>query len=278
MMIDDVYAQEMAEWEKNRLSALKNRDGYLSLVGLCWLQAGENSFGSGTHNRCQFPAGLPENIGRYNVSDDAMTVTVAPGLAVMHNDQPVSQMVVLADSEPDGPTILSWGTFSWFVIKRGNALAIRIRNAESPMLQSFERVERFENDLAWRITGQFKRRAAPETVLVPTILGTEAEMVSPGTISIEVGGEERELVALKAGDESRLFVIVADGLSGVETYGGGRFLLTEPIQPDGSVVLDFNKATNPPCAFSPYATCPRPPAENRFSVDIPAGEKNFHYE
>ncbi|MEM7791965.1 MAG: DUF1684 domain-containing protein, partial [Verrucomicrobiota bacterium] len=156
----------------------------------------ENTFGSAASNRCQFPAGLPETIGWYDVSDDGITVTITSAAAVMHNDQPVSQMAVLADSEPEGPTILSLGTFSWFVIKRGDALGIRIRNAESPLLQTFEGVDRFEDDQGWRIEGQFKRFESPRTVPVPTILGTDAEMISHGTITIVVDVEERELVAL----------------------------------------------------------------------------------
>jgi len=277
MTINDAYAIEMKEWEANRLKALKNPDGYLSLVGLCWLQTCENSFGSASTNRSQFPAGLPEAIGRYDVSEDGITVTIESGVPVMHNGQPVNHMPILADSEPNGPTILSLDTYSWFVIKRGDALGIRIRNSESPLLQAFDGVDRFENDLTWRIHGHFSRYDSPKMVPIPTILGTDTQMTSPGTIKIEVNGEERELIALKAGDDDRMFMIIADGLSGEETYGGGRFLVTEPIQEDGTIILDFNKATNPPCAFSPYATCPRPPEENRFVANIPAGEKTFHY-
>jgi uncharacterized protein (DUF1684 family) len=174
-----------------------------------------------------------------------------------------------------GPTVLELATVSWFVIKRGEALAIRVRDSQSELLNRFKPIERFPLDQDWRISATFKKYDQPRTVPIPTILGTNANMISPGTLQMTVNGESRELIALKDGDKDRLFLIIADGLSGKETYGGGRFLTTEPVDAVGNVIVDFNKATNPPCAFSPWATCPRPPEENRFTVEIPAGEKVF---
>lgn len=274
-MENESYTAEMAQWEEERLQALNDPNGYLSLVGLCWLQPGENTFGSAVGNACQFPVGLPDKIGTYTVSKSGITVSINPGVTVLHNGEVVTEMSVLTDRDEGGSTILEIGTFSWFVIKRGEALAIRIRNSESELLQNFPGVDRYENDNQWRIRAEFTPHAEPITVPIPTILGTDADMVSPGTISINVAGEKRELTALKEADPKRFFLIVADGLAGSETYGGGRFLTTEPVDEAGNVVVDFNKATNPPCAFTPWATCPRPPDENRFSVDIPAGEKVF---
>lgn len=271
------YLEEMAVWEEKRLADLQKPDGYLSLVGLCWLQQGENSFGSDGGNSCQFPAGMPANIGRYTVSETGITVDIEADVPVTHKGEPVTSMPILADRDKGGPTILELGTISWFVIQRGNALGIRIRDSQSKLITLFPGVDRFQLNEALRIPATFKKYDQPRTVPVPTILGTDADMISPGTLEITVGGESRELVALKATDENRLFLIVADGLAGKETYGGGRFLTTEPVDAAGNVIVDFNKATNPPCAFTPWATCPRPPEENRFTVEIPAGEKVFKH-
>ena len=269
------YLEEMAAWEEKRLADLTKPDGYLSLIGLCWLQQGDNSFGSAVGNSCQFPSGLPANIGRYTVSGDGIAVAIEADVPVTHKGEPVTSMTILTDRDTGGPTILELGTVSWFVIQRGEALGIRIRDSQSKLVTDFPGVERFELNENLRVAAIFNKYDQPKTVPVPTILGTDADMISPGTIDISVNGETRELVALKAGDPDRLFLIVADGLAGQETYGGGRFLTTEPVQSDGTVIIDFNKATNPPCAFTPWATCPTPPEENRFSVNIPAGEKTF---
>ncbi|MFK7804235.1 MAG: DUF1684 domain-containing protein [Anaerolineae bacterium] len=269
------YEAEMATWQAKRLQDLKKTDGYLSLVGLCWLSLGENSFGSATNHPCPFPAGMPANIGRYQVTDSGITVHIEPDVPVTHKGQPVSSMPILTDIDSGGPTVLELGSVSWFVIKRGAALGIRIRDSKSDLLSKFNGVDSFPRDEAWRIKAAFKKYDEPRTVPIPTILGTDAAMVSPGTLDITINGESREMIALKAADADRLFLIVADGLAGKETYGGGRFLITEPVDAQGNVVVDFNKATNPPCAFTPWATCPRPPDENRFAVEIPAGEKVF---
>ena len=193
----------------------------------------------------------------------------------MRQVTPVGLLRGAPDRDAGGPTILEIGTVNWFVIKRGDALGIRVRNSKSDLIQTFAGVDRFEYDEQWRIPADFIPHAEPKTVPIPTILGTDSNMISPGSISINVAGEQRELIALKSGDPKRLFLIVADGLSGSVTYGGGRFLMTEPVDDSGTVVVDFNKATNPPCAFTPWATCPRPPDENKFEVNIPAGEKVF---
>ena len=143
------------------------------------------------------------------------------------------------------------------------------------MLQTFSKIERVPINEEWRISGKYNPREELKPIPVPNILGQENDMMSPGTITIDVAGEERELVAFKTADPKRFFLVLGDGSSGKETYGGGRFLDTEPVDESGSVILDFNKATNPPCAFSPWATCPLPLEDNRFSVEIPAGEKTF---
>ncbi len=275
--MNDKYAAEMAQWKSERIETLKTPDGYLSLVGLCWLKQGENGFGSGKDNDCQFPAGLPDKIGTYTINDSGITVSIQPDVTVLHNGQPVTQMAIKTDANAGGPTLLEIGTVNWYVIKRGDALLIRIRDSNSHMLQTFSDVERFPLEEAWRISGSYTPRTEPKPIPVPNILGQENNMMSPGTIQIEVAGEKRELVAFQTADPKRFFLVLADGLAGKETYGGGRFLTTEPMDESGNIVLDFNKATNPPCAFSPFATCPLPVDENRFSVEIPAGEKVFHY-
>ena len=268
---------EFAIWRKKRLAELKAPDGFLSLVGLCWLQPGENRFGAAPDNQCRFPAGLPGTIGSYTLTaDGTLSVSIADDVPVTHKGEPVKSMPVNTDRDPGGPTILELGPISWFVIKRGDALAIRIRDSQSDTLQQFADVDRFSYEPAWRLTGHFVPHDTPQKIPVPTILGTDSEMISPGQIELMIDDEPQTLTALMGKTADSLFLIIADGTSGQSTYGGGRFLNTEALGEDGTtVVVDFNKATNPPCAFTPFATCPLPPQENRFPFPIHAGEKNY---
>ena len=276
-MTEQDYSAEMVTWEQERLDFLRNPEGYLSLVGLCWLHEGVNQIGSDHSNDCIFPRGLPAHMGMITVENGTFYLSLADGVAATVAGEPVRTVQLFADMDAAGPTIVQQGTISWFVIKRGDALGIRIRDAHSQTLQRFEGVARYAVDREWRVSAEFIPHETPRTVAVPTILGTPADMISPGSVRLTVKGHTQALVALKSGKRNRLFLIVADETSGKESYGGGRFLTTEEIDADNRVVVDFNKATNPPCAFSPYATCPRPPAENRLPLPIQAGEKTYHY-
>lgn len=276
-MTEQQFSAELDQWRTERLAFLHNPDGYLSLAGLCWLREGIQHIGSASNNDCIFPAGLPASIGTINVTASGIMLTITEGVQATHAGEPVRTLALLADADPNGPTIIEQGSVSWFVIRRGDALGIRIRDSRSQMLQTFTDVERFEDMLAWRISAEFQPHPEPKTVPIPTILGTPADMVSPGVVKFTHNGHTHTLTALQ-GSAGRLFLIIADATTGNTSYGGGRFLYTEPVDDACNVVVDFNKATNPPCAFSPYATCPRPPAENRLPFAVHAGEKTFHYD
>lgn len=276
-MSNSTYTAAMAKWQTERLNSLRNPEGYLSLVGLYWLKDGVNRIGSASTNDCIFPEGMPAYMGTVTVSDGTFHLALAEGVEAFIDGNPVREATLLADMDTDGPTIVRHGTVNWFVIRRGTALGIRVRDTHSETLRSFEGVERYPVDEAWRISAEFLPHDQPITVPIPTILGTPADMVSPGKVRLSVNGHTQEMTALKAGNGQQLFLIVADSTSGQETYGGGRFLTTEAVDDANQVIVDFNKATNPPCAFTPYATCPRPPAENRLPFPVTAGEKAFHY-
>ncbi len=268
----------MQTWLKKRNGALTAADGYLSLVGLAWLKDGENRLGSNADNDCLFPDGAPGKIGVLTVADGELLFSAEPGVSITCAGLPVTQLSLKSDCDPGGPTILSLGTLSWFVIKRGAVLGIRMRDSNSQTLQNFSAVDRFPLDESWVITGTFIPHEKAQMVQIPTILGTPADMLSPGVIDLEIDGKRFQLLALQGKQPEQFFLIIADETTGKESYGGGRFLMTEALQADGKVVVDFNKATNPPCAFTPYATCPRPPEQNRIDVAVTAGEKQYVYE
>ena len=275
MQHNNDYFKSINRWQSQRVATLTSPDGFLTLVGLPWLKEGQNNMGSASNNDALFPEYLPPKIGMIEVGAEGIYLTIEPGVSAMIADTAVTHTQLLTDADPSGPTIIHMGSVSWFVIKRGDALGIRIRDSQSKRRLEFKEVGRFPLNEAWVVEGTFQPYEEPRLVPIPTILGTQEEMVSPGTVALTIHGKEIKLVALKSQNPEQLFLIIADETSGKETYGGGRFLMSEPVDENGRVIVDFNKATNPPCAFSPYATCPRPPAENRLAFPIQAGEKVY---
>ncbi len=171
---------------------------------------------------------------------------------------------------------LRWGTLSWFVIKRGDRIGVRLKDSANPLLSSFEGVPMFDVDPAHRYEGRFETYDPPGLIMIPTILGDLNETESPGAVVFEVEGETHRLDMWKDSDDpANFFTAFADLTNGDETYGGGKFIWVDAPDEQGRVVVDFNKSYNPPCVFTPYATCPLPPQQNRLDLAIRAGEKVF---
>jgi uncharacterized protein (DUF1684 family) len=274
---DPVYVSEIASWRETRIENLKKPTGWLTLVGLHWLSQGENAFGADSTNAVVFPRGrAPGFMGTISVEGDTVTVTVAPGVEVFHNEMPVTAMVLHHDQEEGwGPTVLTSGTLSWYVIERGGRLGVRVRDSDSRTLREFSGIESFPVDRRWRIEGRLEPHDPPRTVEITNALGDVSREQSPGSLVFEVNGETYRLDPIAEPDDEELFVVFGDATSGKETYGGGRFLDVARPEADGKVVLDFNKAYNPPCVFTPYATCPLPPPQNILPFAVRAGEKTY---
>jgi uncharacterized protein (DUF1684 family) len=177
-----------------------------------------------------------------------------------------------ADGKPD---VLKLGRISFFVLRRGDRFAIRVKDPESAALKAFKGVENFPVDPSSRVTARFEPYSTPREVGIPTVLGTTVKMRAPGQVRFKLRGRTLILQPVQEDPaDGQLFFIFRDGTSGRETYPAGRFLYADAPK-DGKVVLDFNKAINPPCAFTPFATCPLPPEQNRLKVRIAAGEKKY---
>jgi hypothetical protein len=270
----DAYLQEIEAWRRERDEGLRDRDGWLTLVGLHWLKEGENRFGSGADNEIVFPAGrAPARAGTLRLAGDNVTLEAAPGAGITRDGKPVTTLA-LTSAEGGKPIIVELGSLRFFVIKRGDRLGLRVRDRESPALAAFRGVESFPADAAWRVEARFEPYDPPKPVPVPNILGMVEEEPSPGAVVFDKDGRTYRLDALPASDKGDLFLIFADRTSGEATYGGGRFLEAPPPA-GGKVVVDFNKAYNPPCVFTEYATCPLPPRQNRLDLAVTAGEKMY---
>jgi len=264
------YISEVEQWDQKRISRLKEETGWLNLAGLFWLKEGENKFGSEKNNDIIFPFG-PGQIGSLFLIDSIVTIKVNPGVEVLHNGTSVSEMI-MKDDYSDSTTFLQTGSLKWNIIKRTKGFAIRLRNLNSQLVKEFKGIERFPINVDWKIKAKFEVYDPPKKIMIPDIVGTVDEESSPGAAVFEVDGKTFSMDALDAGG-SRIWFIFADETSGEETYGAGRFLYTDKPDSVGKVILDFNKAYNPPCVFSKFATCPLPPKDNYLKLRIIAGEK-----
>jgi uncharacterized protein (DUF1684 family) len=267
------YEQELEEWKTKRLASLKSEEGWLSLIGLFWLKEGENRFGSDPLNEIVLPEGkTPALAGTLRLAGGKVTLEAKPGSGVKSGGQEVTTLELKSD-EDGAPTLLELGSLSFHVVKRGERLGLRVRDRENPARAEFKGTDYYPAERKWVVNARFEPYDPPKRVPILNVLGMETEENAPGALAFEVDGRPYRLQALKEKGEEQLFIIFADQTSGKETYGAGRYLYADPPGTDGRVTLDFNRAYSPPCAFTRYATCPLPPAENRLPLRVEAGEK-----
>ncbi len=261
-----------------REARLRGPTGWLSLVGLHWLQPGRQRFGSSTENEIVLRAEdgeVGEVAGTIEVTGARVLLHPEPDATLMVGGRPVVDVLELADDEAKTPTMLELASLRLVLIRRTGRPGIRVRDTHAPALRAFRGLDYFAIDPCWRITGRLLRDAPDATIPVPDVLGNVVDEHTPGVVEFEVDGQPCRLAALEAGPDA-LALVFGDRTNGRETYGGGQFLVTGAVRDDDTVEVDFNLAYNPPCVFSPYATCPMPPRGNRLDVPIEAGEKVFH--
>lgn len=271
---DPAYTQKIQSWQKERVEGLRKEDGWLTLVGLFWLDEGENRFGSDPGNKVIFPEGkAPAVAGALIREGKKVRVRAEPGARLTSAGKPVTEMDLAADTSGK-PKVLDLGTLSFFVIERGDRIGVRIRDKASPALTSFHGLDFYPIRPEWRIQARFEPYDPPKKVAVPNVLGQVTDSDSPGAVVFDWQGKTYRLDTLGS-LEKGLSLIFADATNGHDTYGAGRFLDLGPLA-DGKVEVDFNTAYNPPCAYTAFATCPLPPAQNKLTtLQVTAGEKKF---
>ena len=272
------HRAEIETWRAKRAAGLRREDGWLTLVGLFWLEDGENRFGSDPKsNRIVFPAGTaPKTMGSLDLSSGVVTLRAKPEAGLTTEGRPATTMRLRTDADGD-PTVLQHGRIRFYVIRRGARLGVRVKDSQNPALRAFRGIDSFPVDLAWRFEAHFDAYDPSRTIAVPNILGSVENETSPGAVVFRRGDREFRLDAVRESGTEELFLIFGDETNGRETYGGGRFLYAALPDKDGRVIVDFNKAYNPPCVFTAYATCPLPPAKNRLPIRVEAGEKTYEH-
>ena len=270
---DPAYRAEIEKWRADREARLKSDGGWLQVVGLFWLKDGANSFGTDAGNRIVLPAGsAPARAGVFELRAGKTTLRMEPGVEATVDGHPAGTRELRPDV-PGPADVLKLGPrLTLHVIERGGRYGIRLKDRESALLKEFGGLRWFPVREDYRVEARFVPHASPMKIAVPNILGQVEELPSPGYAAFTIGGREVRLdPVLEEPGATELFFIFRDQTTGKQTYPAGRFLYA-PMPKDGRVTLDFNKAYSPPCAFTPYATCPLPPKQNRLSVRIEAGE------
>jgi uncharacterized protein len=271
-------ASEQADvlaWRQQRIASLTSDAGWLTLAGLFWLNPGDNSFGSGAGNDLVLAnTALAATAGSFEVKAGAVSFNAQPGAGVTLNGQPCGSVTLKSDASGD-PTTLESGPLRFFVIERAGKLAVRVRDLNNPRRLQFRGLEYFPLSAEWAISARFVPYPPGKRIRIVNILGMEEDDVSPGAVVFSRNGLSFRLdTVLEGPNETQLFIMFADATSGLETYGGGRFLYIP--RPTGTTVLvDFNKAFNPPCALNDFATCPLPPPQNRLPLRVSAGELKY---
>lgn len=254
---DASYVASIEKWRGEREAALKADGGWLTVAGLFWLKEGNNTFD------------MNPQVGVFEFHAGKTVLHVAPGHAVAVNGKQVTS----AELRPD-KDIVTTGPLTMFVIKRGDRYGIRLKDRNAEARRNFKGLHWYPVNEAYRVTARFVPYNPPKQIPVPNVLGQVENMPSPGYVAFQLNGKEYRLDPVAEGG-TELFFIFRDPTSAKETYPSGRFLYAKPPN-DGKVALDFNQAVNPPCAFTPYATCPLPPPQNVLAVRIEAGEKRYH--
>jgi uncharacterized protein (DUF1684 family) len=267
------YQKSIDDWHTARIAALKADNGWLNLAGLFWLQQGKNTFGSDSSNAVVFPKGSINGVaGYFERAGNTVRLVAANNAGITINGVPVTDTIIFSDTMQQVP-VIACGSLRWNIIQRENKTGVRLRDLNSPAPAMFKGVDCFEVDSNWRFGAILQQPALPSVISISNVIGQTTRQNSPGKVVFVFKGKQYYLDALDDGED--LLVVFGDATSGVTTYPSGRFIDVKKPGADGMVVLDFNKAYNPPCAFTDYATCPLPPPQNILPFAVAAGEKNY---
>lgn len=267
------YVRVIEAERHRRLQRLVQPESWLSLVGLEWLHDGSNTVGADADSDVVLRgADAPARAGMILLDQRGTRFARDPRADVTADGRLFDEIELRDDDAEAGPTVLAAGTLRFHLIRRGDRLAVRVHDRAAETLRRFPGLDYFPIDPAWRLAARFEPTPGA-VVAVPDVIGMLTDEPSPGMVVVRRAGIEHRLLALEAAGGG-LWLVFGDATNGEQTYGGGRFLKTDPPA-DGGVIVDFNLAYHPPCVFTPYATCPLPPAGNRLPFRIEAGERGY---
>ena len=266
---DSTYEKEIEAFRKTRLDSLKHENGWLNLAGLFWLKDGVNTIGSDSKNDFVFPGEHSDSfLGKIILEKGIVTFKSKEANQVFSSGHPVEEIIAFDDKKS---VVFAHKSLRWFIIKRGDQYALRLRDLDGEYVRSFKGINYFPIDASWRIKAKFIP-VRGKKLHVTDIKGRTYLEDSPGDLYFTIKGRKYMLEA--GGTRDEFFIVFGDLTNKKTTYGGGRFLYANAPDKDGNVILDFNKSLNPPCVFTPFATCPLPTKKNKISLEVVAGERS----
>jgi hypothetical protein len=270
------YRRSIVEWRTQQEAKLKAEDGWLTVVGLTWLKEGGNRVGSNPSFEVRLPKSAPSNVGTLTLKAGKVRFTPASGVAVTINGLPVKETELKPDIDANYDR-LAVGRVKFFIIKREDKMGVRIKDNDSAARREFTGLKWYPVDPTWRVTAKYIPFDKPHAVTFDTAVGVKEQDESPGYVTFQRAGKEYRLEPVV--DDNELWFVMRDQTSGKTTYGASRFLYAEMpksgVKRAGTVEIDFNKAENPPCVFTDFATCPLPPPQNRLALAVTAGEQMY---
>jgi uncharacterized protein (DUF1684 family) len=278
---ETAWRQKLDAWHAQRDKEVAAPDGWLTLIALDWLKPGINSFGTAADNQVRIDAKAPDHFGLLTVSGTSVQL-LSPSAGfppdLMLDGKPAREGLLSADDA--NPSTLSWHGLTMIVLPRGGRYALRIKDADAPARAQFHGLRWYPPDLHYTVEARWIPHNPPHTLKIPTIIGTTLDLPAPGVAEFTLNGKTYRLEpVLESPRDTTLFFILRDTTSQTTTYQAGRFLRTafpdHGLSTPGTLVLDFNQLYNPPCAYTPYATCPLPPDQNRLPVALEAGEQRY---
>jgi uncharacterized protein len=266
------YKNEVQKWREKTETELKSENSWLSLAGLFWLKEGINTIGSSSANDIKLPNVTAEKVGNIEYKNGVAKLSVNQDVKVVSDGKSVTNLELISD-EKGKPTLIELGDVSFTLIKRENRFGIRVRDKNNINRREFKGLNWFPINESYRIEADFEAYSEPKEIDIPNVLGGVYKLKSAGLIKFKLKGKQFSFEPV-AGEDNKFFIIFNDLTSRKTTYQSGRFLYADkPV--NGKVILDFNEAYNPPCAFTEFATCPLPPPQNRLKIEIKAGEKRY---
>ncbi len=268
----ETYVNAMEQWQQERLEGLKAKDGWLNLAGIYWLKEGKQTLGSDPSNDIVFPEKAPAFIGTLKLRGETVHLKVNEAAKLHYLGEQI-QKLELSANRSGNPAYITHGDFAWYIMKRHTSLAIRLRDYKNPALEATDHLPSWPINPDYVVEARLLAFDEPKTITVNTpFQDYTQEYQCPGELEFQLQGQKHKLLPFTSGEG--YFIILSDESSGLESYGGGRYMYSYPDS-TGRIILDFNKAYNPPCAITPFAACPMPPPENHLGLKIEAGEKSL---
>jgi len=280
-----VHRDSIDLWHNFRRNAIYGRTGWSTVVGLWWVEPGEITMGSDSSNKIVLPRDRsPGRLGSVHIGQDSTWFVTARGATVTLDTMPapITSARLRSDYEPKATVLRSGSLMIHYIVREDRGVykhALRIRDTASAARMGPQRLRYFPTDIKWRVQARYTPSPKPDSVNIIGVLGMETRMSHEGDLEFMLEGQRRKLMVIREPEDhgTNLFLMFTDSTNRTETYPATRYVWVTPPDSLGRTIVDFNKAFNPPCAFTKFSTCPFPPKGNHLPFRVEGGEWNPQY-